>query len=192
MKPVGRLLIVPVILIIASLACNLPFTGNSTPDAAATLNQLYTAAAQTQQALVTQTRSSTPVTTATNPFPTLSSPTPSLTPAPVILCNSATFVKDVTVSDGTIIGRSANFTKTWRIQNVGTCSWTPSYALVFVGGDSLDAPSSLGISDYVNPGQTIDLSVNMTAPNRNGQTTPNQQAPINRAGESAQPQKVGR
>ena len=167
MKPQVRLLILPVILIAASLACNLPST-SGTPQAAATLNQLYTAAAQTQQAIVTRSASSTPAVTVTSPFPTFSLLTPSLTPAPVTLCEAAAFVKDVTIADGTTINRNNVFTKTWRIQNVGTCPWTPSYALVFTGGDQLNAPSSLGLSDYVYAGQTIDLSVNMTAPNRNG------------------------
>jgi len=52
--------------------------------------------------------------------------------------------------------------------NVGTCAWTPSFSFVFVDGDRLTAPASVGLSDYVNPGQTIDLSVNMIAPNQNG------------------------
>ena len=60
MKPHARLLIVPVILIAASLACNLPSAGNGTPQAAATLDQLYTAAAQTQQAPSLQAGSPTP------------------------------------------------------------------------------------------------------------------------------------
>ena len=168
MKRQKRLLIVPVILIIASLACNLPTT-SGTPQAAATLDQLYTAAAQTVQASVSQQAgTSTPSATATNPFPTLSLLTPTLVPAPVIVCEAASFVKDVTVPDGTTISRTEVFTKTWRLENIGTCTWSPSYALVFTGGDQLNAPSSLVLSDYVYPGQTIDLSVNMTAPNRNG------------------------
>ena len=94
--------------------------------------------------------------------------TPTLVPAPVILCEAAAFVRDISIADGTTLGRNANFTKTWRIQNTGTCTWSPSYAVVFVGGDPLNAPSSAGFPAYVYPGQTIDLSVNMTTPNRNG------------------------
>ncbi len=167
MKSKGRLFIVPVILIAASLACNLPST-TATVQPAATLDQLYTAAAQTQMAVGLQAGSLTPLATATNPFPTFSLLTPSLTPAPVILCDAAAFVKDVTVPDGTTFGRSANFTKTWRIQNVGTCSWNPSYGVTFVSGDQLNGASSQGLSSYVNPGGTIDIPINMTSPNRDG------------------------
>ena len=168
MRPQARMLIVPIILIIASLACNYSPTGSNTPQAAATLDQLYTAAALTQQASGLQAGSSTPLATATSPFPTFSLLTSSPVPEPVTLCEAAAFVKDVTISDGTSIGRGANFTKIWRIQNVGTCSWSPSFSLVFVSGDRLTAPDSVGLSDYVNPGQTIDLPVNMIAPNQNG------------------------
>jgi hypothetical protein len=168
MRPQARTLLVSIILILASLACNFSSSGNNTPQAAATLDQLYTAAALTVQASVSQVGSSTPLGTGTSPFPTISLLTPSLAPVPVTPCDAAVFVKDVTISDGTTIGRGASFRKIWRIQNVGTCSWTPSFSLVFVGGDRLNAPASVGLSDYVNPGQTIDLSINMIAPNQNG------------------------
>jgi hypothetical protein len=168
MKPHTKLLFVPVILILVSLACNAPFSDNGTPQAAATLNQLYTAAALTVQASA-QGVSATPI-SATNPFPTypLGTFAPTRTPAPVILCDAAAFVKDVSISDGTALGRGANFTKIWRIQNIGTCSWTPSYSLVFVSGDQLGAPGSVALAGNVNPGQTIDLAVEMTAPDKDG------------------------
>lgn len=158
------LLIFPITLIMSSLACNLPSTINSTPQAAATLDQLYTAAALTEQA-----GTATPPETATNPFPTYPvSTSAASTPAPVLLCNAAAFVKDVTFSDGSAVGRGQDFTKIWRIQNIGTCSWSPSYALVFVSGNQLGAAPSLAIPVYVNPGQTIDLAVDMVAPDKNG------------------------
>src|ERR1700690_3376356 len=155
MRTQARILVAPVILMLASLACNFLSSGNSTPQAAATLDQLYTAAALTVQASVSQVASATPLVTGTNPFPTFSLVTVTPLAAPVIECEAAAFVKDVTISDGTSLGRSANFTKIWRIQNVGTCSWSPSFSVVFVGGYQMSAPYSVGLSDYVNPGQKI-------------------------------------
>jgi hypothetical protein len=168
MKPNLKLIAAPIILLIAGLACNMLVPAESTPDPFATLNVLYTAAALTQQASGTRAGTPTPVGTATNPFPTLSVVTPTRTSAPLILCNAAAFVTDVTISDGTTVGAGEDFTKTWRVRNVGTCSWSPSYALVFTSGDRLSAPSSVGMPGYVNPGQFIDLSVDMTAPDNNG------------------------
>jgi len=162
------MLIAPIILVLASVACNFLSTGNGTPQAAATLDQLYTAAALTVQASVSQAASATPLATGTNPFPTFSLLTATPVAAPVIVCEAAAFVKDVTISDGASFGRGANFTKIWRIQNVGTCSWSPSFSVVFVGGTQMSAPYSVGLADYVNPGQTIDVAVNMIAPNQNG------------------------
>jgi hypothetical protein len=166
-----RLLLPPMLLIIASLACNAPFAATGTPQAAATANTFLTAAAQTIQAATTQTIPSlAPSATKTALTPTRLPPTliPSNTSAPIVLCDAATFIKDVTIPDGTIIGRSATFTKTWRIQNTGTCSWTTSYALVFVNGYQMTGSSGIAMPSVVNPGQIIDLSITMTAPATDG------------------------
>jgi hypothetical protein len=168
---------IPWIAVLALLlsACNLGVS--ATPDAGATLNPLYTAAAQTLDAMNDQNNAppdsvfatSTPLSTAT---PTLafasSTPYVYLSPAPVKRCDAAAFIKDVTVADGSIISPGKSFTKTWRVQNVGTCSWTPSYTLVFINGDGMNAPNLVSLSGNVNPGDTIDLSVNLTAPSQKG------------------------
>src|SRR5574341_516657 len=168
MKYLSSTLIALAALGLASLACSLVSGSSGTPPAAATLNELYTAAALTRQASSSQAASATPSATATSPFPTYLPGFPSLTPAPVFACNAAAFIKDVTVPDGTTFDAGEDFIKTWRIQNIGTCSWTPAYALVFVGGDHMNAPGSLSLSHNVNPGQSVDLSVEMTAPQANG------------------------
>jgi hypothetical protein len=63
---------------------------------------------------------------------------------------------------------SQNFTKTWRIKNNGTCTWTPAYAVVFSTGNSMSGPASQALTGNVNPGQTVDISVNLTAPAASG------------------------
>jgi hypothetical protein len=77
-------------------------------------------------------------------------------------------VDDVTVPDGTVVDPGETFTKTWRLKNAGTCSWTPSYAVVFSSGDSMSGPASQALTANVNPGQTIDISVNLKAPSTPG------------------------
>ncbi len=79
-------------------------------------------------------------------------------------CDAAQFVADVTVPDGTFINASAAFTKTWRLKNVGTCTWTTAYSLVFVSGEKMGGPDSVAFPTSVSPGQTVDLSVNLVAP----------------------------
>ncbi len=167
-----KLLVAPLILMMIALACNMGVPAPGTPDPFATLNVLYTAAAQTSEAAgSTSTATKTPVggATATSSFPTLSAPTATKTPIPVVLlCNAAAFVSDISVEDGTVMSNGQEFVKTWRVQNTGTCTWSPDYDLVFVGGDRMHAPNSIGLPGYVSPGQSINLSVTMTAPDGNG------------------------
>ena len=164
-----------VILGLLISACNLGVS--ATPDAAATLNPLYTAAAQTLDAMSDQANNTPGGFIATSTlFPTVtpglsfatSTPVTYLSPIPVKRCDAAAFVKDVTIPDGTLIGSGGSFTKTWRLQNIGTCSWTSSYALVFISGDGMSGPNLMSLSRSVNPGDTLDLSVNLTAPSKKG------------------------
>ncbi|GAB4503184.1 MAG: hypothetical protein Fur0043_01760 [Anaerolineales bacterium] len=153
-----------------SLACNL--FSPSPPDAASTLNPLYTAAAQTLEAMatgaaITPMALRSPSASATPPL-TFSSATPHSSSVLVSRCDAATFIKDVTIPDGTVLERGSAFQKVWRLQNAGTCSWTTSYALVFVSGDGMSGPTSMALPGIVNPGETIDLSVNLTAPGKDG------------------------
>ena len=56
----------------------------------------------------------------------------------------------------------------WRVQNIGSCTWTPSYSVVFISGNGLGAPIINSLPGYVYPGDYIDLSVDMTAPSTDG------------------------
>ena len=160
-------------VLLAQAACNLP--GRAEVNPAATLNALYTQSAQTLEAMGTQSASTPPATiSATAAMPTFTpvtifnSPTPIKTSTPVSRCDWADFVADVTYPDGSVIGRNVPFTKVWRIKNIGTCSWTTSFAIVFVDGDAMSAPAAVALTGTVNPGQTIDISVNLISPNKDG------------------------
>jgi hypothetical protein len=83
-------------------------------------------------------------------------------------CDWAQFIADVTVPDGTTYAPGATFTKTWRLKNIGTCTWTTNYALVFTRGTQMGAPAAVNFPSNVAPGQTVDLTVNLTAPNSAG------------------------
>jgi uncharacterized protein YkwD len=79
--------------------------------------------------------------------------------------DSAAFVADVTVDDYSQFKQGETFTKTWRVENTGTCTWYDAYNLVFYSGDPLGAPESQPLS-VTAPGETQDLSVEMIAPDR--------------------------
>ncbi|MBI3162889.1 MAG: hypothetical protein HYZ23_10275 [Chloroflexi bacterium] len=99
---------------------------------------------------------------------TLASPTPSKTPTPgPAACDRAQFIKDVTVPDGTSFQPNATFAKTWRLKNVGTCTWT-NYSLIFDSGEKMGGPDSAIIPTSVAPGQTVDITINLTAPSTSG------------------------
>jgi len=71
---------------------------------------------------------------------------------------------DVTVPDGTSFSPGVQFTKVWRLKNVGACTWTNSYSLVFYRGEQMGGPTSVNIPSSVAPGQTVDIAVGMVAP----------------------------
>ena len=135
----------------------------------------------TVQAMVTQTivamtqnaPTQTPIPPTATPLPpTATLVPPTNTPVPtataVSYCDWVTFVKDVTVPDGTKFTSGESLTKTWRLKNRGTCTWTPDYMLVFVRGDSLGGTTAVRLPSYVSPGQTVDVSVTLTAPIQRG------------------------
>jgi hypothetical protein len=62
----------------------------------------------------------------------------------------------------------SRFTKTWRVRNSGTCTWTVAYALVFTSGFNLSEAQVYALPAIVRPGQTIDLSIPMLAPASSG------------------------
>lgn len=97
--------------------------------------------------------------------PAAGMPTPA---AAASTCDWAQFVADVTVPDGTSFAPGTAFKKTWRLKNIGTCTWSTSYALVFDSGEKFGAPAALNFPVSVAPGQTVDLSVDMTAPSAAG------------------------
>jgi hypothetical protein len=106
-------------------------------------------------------------------LPPTSSPVPSLTPIKVVsnmlinedgCANIAEFVRDVTVDDFSPFKPNELFTKVWEVKNIGTCIWTPNYALVFTYGDRMSGISPKYLNQTVKPGDTINLSIDLSAP----------------------------
>ncbi|HKG55114.1 MAG TPA: NBR1-Ig-like domain-containing protein [Anaerolineales bacterium] len=111
----------------------------------------------------------TPAVTGTPPTPTLTNtPGPVTVTVPPSACDRAQFVADVNVPDGTVMAPGATFTKTWRLKNVGTCAWSTSYQLVYFSGEQMGAPASAAFPQNVPVGQTVNISINMTAPSTAG------------------------
>jgi len=81
----------------------------------------------------------------------------------------ATFIADVNYPDGAKVSPGQTFVKTWRVQNVGTCTWDADYQLVFDNGDRMGGSVSQQLANgHIPPGATVDISVQLTAPDEPG------------------------
>jgi hypothetical protein len=131
-------------------------------DAMATIQAIVTQtmAASTQNAPTAIPATATPVAATSTPVPATNTPVPTA----VTYCDWVAFVKDVTIPDGTQLATGEVFTKIWRLKNRGTCTWTPDYMLVYTSGDQMGSTTAVRLPGYVGPGQTVDVSVTLTAP----------------------------
>jgi hypothetical protein len=113
-----------------------------------------------------------PPTQATAPAATVlpsETPTQEATPVPTEpLTDRAAFVADVTAPDGSPYQINTTLVKTWRIKNVGTATWTTNYALTFVKGEAMTTTTTVPMSAVVEPGKTIDLTLNLVVPAKTG------------------------
>ncbi|HSK87895.1 MAG TPA: NBR1-Ig-like domain-containing protein, partial [Anaerolineales bacterium] len=119
----------------------------------------------------TELPTSTPVPSATPipPTPTTEPVTPTDT---AIACeNGAVLVEDVTYPDNTLLTAGEKFTKTWKLQNTGTCVWS-SYTVAFVSGDKMEAPEAVPVPE-TEAQSTVDVSVELIAPAQDGAYTAN-------------------
>lgn len=165
---------------ISLTACSLPLLGGSDRSPTPNTTQAY----ETVNAKLTEAVAKTPsptsgsfptitpvnITTATQGAPTVS-PTRTAIPAtPAPRCNLAAPGNpiDVTIPDNTQMAPGQAFTKVWRLQNVGDCTWNTNYGIVFSSGEKMSAPDRVPLPQAVSPGGSVDISVDMIAPQTAG------------------------
>lgn len=146
------------------------------------VEQVYTAAALTlasQYQAAQATSTPLPVSMPTMfPTVTLISNMPTATLFQTILntannassCDSSVYLSDVTIPDGTTLAPGEAFTKTWSLQNAGTCAWTTSYAIAYYSGNSMSGAKTV-LSEAVSSGGSINTSVELVAPSSTGSYT---------------------
>jgi hypothetical protein len=78
--------------------------------------------------------------------------------------NKAELVRNLSISDKSVLKANIFYTKAWRIMNSGTCEWTTDYKLVFQNGSQMLAPAELSLKEPVKPGETIDIYVPFLTP----------------------------
>ena len=135
--------------------------------------ETFAAQMATQQALATPTFTPSPL---PSPIPTIALASPLATfslesPTPLAAvdknCKRADWMGDITIPDQTWMDPGEKFTKTWLVQNSGTCTWSTKFKLSHK--DGLDMQ---GLSEFVPlevaPGTQVQISVDMRAPTSHG------------------------
>jgi hypothetical protein len=174
LKKISLLLITLMIVVLLLSSCK---AKEKEEDKAKEAQNVKTAAAQTANAMLRTLAASTPTQPRPSVSPTVIQPTPTLPPTltplagtptqglpPVGTGNVAEFILDVTVLDGSTFAPNTPFVKTWRLKNIGSNTWTTAYSVVFSSGTQMGAPNSAPLTTETPPGQTVDISVSMTAP----------------------------
>lgn len=181
MKPAPCLVSLAMLLVLVSLAgCR----QSSSQAATATVD--VTHVYQTVSAMLTLTPVGTPwLTTVPAPTndqaatPTAAAPTRTETMASTALAGSPTLAAacdqasagnpiDISVPDDSVMRPGQSFTKIWKLQNAGSCTWTQDYEVVFFYGDKMGAPDLVSLGESVAPGRSVDIVIEMTAPQEPG------------------------
>ncbi|MBK9780711.1 MAG: hypothetical protein IPP55_11775 [Anaerolineales bacterium] len=103
-------------------------------------------------------------------IPSVTGTPPTATPntgASGVGCNNLAVVRDVNYPSGTTVKAGEVITKTWKVQNTGSCDWAYNYALATVSDEHFF--SSWGkLGKNVPPGNWAELSVVLEVPNHDG------------------------
>jgi hypothetical protein len=152
----------------AVLALSQTATSSPTPSASPTLPITTTPGPTSTQAFL-------PIlpTVFLSPTVTGTQYTPTTNPSGLAVgCNNLRLLRDETIPAGTVMKPGETFTKTWKVENNGTCAWLYLYRLVFISGDPMEGvPSRSG--NVIEPGKWTQLHVSMKAPSKTGTYTSN-------------------
>ncbi|MEN8240398.1 MAG: NBR1-Ig-like domain-containing protein [Chloroflexota bacterium] len=159
LKPNLRFFLIVLVLISISLACGIDIdTGNNgtNPPEQASPTDTSQPPADPGQPDQPQTP------TDTSPPPATVPPVP---PTDTPCEPDSEFVADLNIPDGTLIAPGATFTKSWRIENDGTCTWDSTYTWEQIdssGNKLLASVLVMPIASTVAPGGTLEITVTLT------------------------------
>jgi len=176
-------ILLSVLLLLTLAACS---NANATPTTSPEM--VYTQAAQTVAAGLTQTAVLLPTATSTPTLPPTNTPPPTqaVTVASTIGTTPVTLASPTksvgpdkaewvaqSPGDGTVFTPGEDFTLTWTVKNTGSTTWTTDYQLRFYLGNSAlrFTASDIKFPKEVKPNDTIDLSLRMEAPHNGGDYT---------------------
>jgi hypothetical protein len=148
------------VLVTAATACG---ESRQATEAPASEDQVATAVAQTLAAVPSATAPQAGDAPINTP-----EPGPTNTPGASGCSDDSAFVADVNFPDNTPVSPGQTFTKIWRIQNNGSCTWTTDYQVVHIGGEHMGAQQGMRLNHDVPPGESCEVSVTFTAPTTPG------------------------
>lgn len=154
--------------VVAQLTATAPVVANTPTPNPTNINQIPTEPVQ-NTTVPTVAVTQIPA-TPTQSVPTAIPATPTAIPptATPIPCYQVKFVEDLTIPDGTKIVAGNTFTKTWRIRNSGSCTWDTRFDIGFVDGTQMTSGKAWDLPKDVKSGETVDISIEMTAPSTVG------------------------
>ncbi len=163
MKKNTIILVSAILLMSIALACGFTLGDTGLSDTEKLQTAVAATIAANQPPLVVPTAAQPTIQPTSAPANTAVVP-PTETPLP---CNQAFFISE-TILDGTEINVGQDFDKSWRLKNVGTCTWNTNYKMIFADGDKMGGPSSKNLTISVAPGEQYDFLVDLKAPNTAG------------------------
>jgi hypothetical protein len=108
-----------------------------------------------------------PVTPQVAPLDTqVQSETPLSTPTPE--CKAGlTFIRDLTLPDGTVVLPGQTLDKRWQVENSGSCNWDTRYRLKLIAGPNLGAVIDQALYPARSNTQAL-IRITFTAPDESG------------------------
>ncbi len=158
------------------------FAGCSSEPSDEQVNAISTSAVATAEARLTQdapslsvteTVSAIPVTPVNTLAPTQPAPLPTAAGDIGVApegCLAATLVNE-TIPDGTVLETGEYFFKRWYLRNDGECTWNQEYELLYWDGDLMGGYVEYPFTDIAQPGETIELPIQLQAPEAAGTYT---------------------
>jgi hypothetical protein len=183
MNKITFLVMITMVIGFALIACGPKVEPTPTIDP----NAIMTQVAGTIQAEATQNALLTPSPTATLP-PTATPPplpTLALTPGSAVSSPAGTgfsptlppespdkaLLIEESIPDGTLYWKGSSFTKTWKLENTGTTTWTTEYMFIYKGGELMSDITVINLQQPVKPGEQVTFNVPMRAPDKFGEFT---------------------
>eukprot|EP01095_Lingulamoeba_sp_RSL-Kostka_P014697 TRINITY_DN6523_c0_g1_i2.p1 TRINITY_DN6523_c0_g1~~TRINITY_DN6523_c0_g1_i2.p1 ORF type:complete len:396 (+),score=111.45 TRINITY_DN6523_c0_g1_i2:57-1244(+) len=80
----------------------------------------------------------------------------------------ASFLKNITLDDSSVVKPNTDIFKTWRIKNTGEVPWPKNTALIFTGGDQMSLQSEYPLGNEVPRNGIVELKLPISTPSLPG------------------------